>query len=357
MIIKINDDIISKNSKTYFIADIAANHDGDIGRAKRLIEHAHNAGANAVKFQHHDVTKYVSDFGFKNLGGKFSHQSSWDKTIYEVYKDAEVPLNWTAELKEFCEERRITFFSTPYDLDIVDHLNKFVPAFKIGSGDLAWEAMLEKVAKTNKPTLIATGAGTIGEVQRAMEVVTPHNDQIVLMQCNTNYTAEKENFKYINLNVLKTYAAMFPDVILGLSDHTLGHVTVIGAVALGARVVEKHFTDDTSRPGPDHPFSMDPTTWRTMVDDVRLLESSLGHGTKEVQENEKETVILQRRAIRVTEDLEPGDLIQKSFLQFQRPCPADAISVNEVDKIVGTVVNKSITSGDYLRKEHIEWRW
>ena len=97
---------------------------------------------------------------------------------------------------------------------------------------------------------------------------------------------EKENFKYINLNVLKTYAAMFPDVVLGLSDHTLGHVTVLGAVALGARVIEKHFTDDTSRPGPDHPFSMDPVTWRAMVDDVRLLESSLGHGTKEVQENE-----------------------------------------------------------------------
>ena len=150
---------------------------------------------------------------------------------------------------------------------------------------------------------------------------------------------------------------MFPDVILGLSDHTLGHVTVLGAVALGARVVEKHFTDDTSRPGPDHPFSMDPATWRAMVDDVRLLESSLGHGTKEVQQNEKETVVLQRRAIRVTKDMLIGDTIRKPFVQFQRPCPEDAISVNEIDKIVGTTINKPITSGDYLRREHIEWRW
>jgi len=355
MTIKINNDIISKNSKTYFIADIAANHDGDISRAKKLIELATAAGADAVKFQHHDVTKYVSDYGFKSLGGKFSHQSAWNKTIFEVYKDAEVPLNWTEELKSFCEERDITFFSTPYDLDIVDHLNAFVPAFKIGSGDVAWEAMLEKVAKTNKPTLIATGASTIGEVQRAVEVLTAHNDQIVLMQCNTNYTADKENFQYINLNVLKTYEAMFPDVVLGLSDHTTGHVTVLGAVAMGARVVEKHFTDDTTRPGPDHPFSMDPTTWRAMVDDVRLLESSLGHGTKEVQDNEKETVVLQRRAIRVVQDIDQDHVLKENMVQFQRPCPSNALSVNQINDLLGRKMAKSIKNGDYLRKEHIEW--
>jgi len=353
MIIKIDNCKISKNSKTYFIADIAANHDGNLERAKKLIELAKQAGANAVKFQHHDVTKYVSDYGFKNLGGKFSHQSSWKKSIFEVYKDAEVPLNWTQELREHCKKLQITFFSTPYDLDMVQHLNEFVPAFKIGSGDLGWEAMLQSVAETNKPVLLATGAGNIGEVQRAVEVIRPHNSQIVLMQCNTNYTAKKENFKYINLNVLKTYQAMYPDLILGLSDHTLGHVTALGAIALGARVIEKHFTDDTSRPGPDHPFSMDPKTWRAMVDDARLLELSMGHGTKEVQPNEEETVILQRRSIRTTRDMRPGEIIDRESIQFQRPSPQDAISINKVDEIIGKKINKLIKSGDYFRKEHV----
>ena len=195
-------------------------------------------------------------------------------------------------------------------------MDPFVPAFKIGSGDVAWLEMLEKIAKKGKPTLLATGASTIGEVQKAVNTVAKHNRQIVLMQCNTNYTAKKENFKYINLNVLNTYKSMFPDVILGLSDHTLGHATVMGAVALGARVIEKHFTDDNLRPGPDHPFSMNPETWRAMVDDVRLLELSLGHGTKEVQVNEKQTVVLQRRSIRVTEDIPEGKMFDRDFIQF-----------------------------------------
>ena len=128
---------IGEGCPTYFIADIAANHDGSLERAKYLIKLAQEAGADAVKFQHHDVTKYVSDAGFKDLGSKFSHQSNWEKSIFEVYKDAEVPLDWTGELKDYCNHLKIEFFTTPYDLDLVDKLNKFVPGFKIGSGDIA----------------------------------------------------------------------------------------------------------------------------------------------------------------------------------------------------------------------------
>ena len=149
--IKIGKHIIGENHPTYFIADIAANHDGDIERAKSLIKLAKDSGADAVKFQHHDVKKYVSDYGFKNLGGKFSHQSKWDKSIFEVYKDAEVPRSWSYELKDYCNQLSITFFTTPYDLDTVDYIDDFVPAFKIGSGDVAWYAMLKKIANTNKP--------------------------------------------------------------------------------------------------------------------------------------------------------------------------------------------------------------
>jgi len=340
---------------TYFIADIAANHDGNLDRAKKLIELAKESGADAVKFQHHDVTKYVSDYGFKHLGGKFSHQSKWQKSIFEVYKDAEVPLTWTAELKKFCSEIVIDFFSTPYDLDMVSHLNGMVPAFKIGSGDVAWEAMLEKIAITGKPVLFATGAATLGEVVRAVEVITAFNDQVLLMQCNTNYTASLDNFKYINLRVLETYKTLFPDMVLGLSDHTPGHVTTLGAVTLGARAIEKHFTDDISRSGPDHGFSMDPKTWREMVEATRYLEASLGSTIKKVEDNESETVILQRRAIRVIQDVKAGDKLKIDMVQFQRPCPVEAIHPNKVSTLLNRTVIKNIANGDFLRLEHFNW--
>ena len=346
---------IGETHPAYFIADIAANHDGDLERAKSLIKLAKDSGADAVKFQHHDVKKYVSDYGFKNLGGKFSHQSKWEKSIFEVYKDAEVPRSWTNELKDYCSKLDITFFTTPYDLDTVDYINDFVPAFKIGSGDVAWHAMLEKIAKTNKPVLFATGASTIQEVVNAVKILTSINENVILMQCNTNYTGKNENFKYINLNVLNTYKTLFPNLILGLSDHTHGGVTVLGSVALGAKVIEKHFTDDTSRKGPDHPFSMDPTSWRKMVDDTRLLESAMGSGLKKIEENEKETVILQRRAIRLVVDKKIGEVVSSEDIQFQRPCPENAISVNDVDQIIGKKLSKEKNNGDYIRKEDIVW--
>jgi sialic acid synthase SpsE len=353
--IKIRKSIVSNDSPVYFIADIAANHDGDLERAKRLIEIAKESGADAAKFQHHDVRKYVSDFGFKNLGGTFSHQAKWKKSIFEVYKDAEVPTSWTEELKKHCEKIDIDFFSTPYDLDMVEHLSRYVPAFKIGSGDVAWEAMLEKIAMTGKPVLFASGAATLNEVTRAVDVISKYNDQIILMQCNTNYTASLENFKYINLNVLKTYRALYPDVILGLSDHTHGHVTVLGAVALGARVIEKHFTDDTKREGPDHPFSMDPKSWREMVDATRYLVQSLGSNVKRVEDNEKETVVLQRRSIRVITDVKKGEFITRDKIQFQRPCPQDAIHPNNVESVLNKKAMCDIQNGDYLKLSSIEW--
>ena len=279
---KINNSSIGEDQEVYFIADIAANHDGNLDRAIKLIDLAKENGANAAKFQHHDVTKYVSDVGFKNLGEKKSHQKNWKKTIFEIYKDAEVPKDWTTRLKEHCKKIKIDFLSTPYDLDMVDHLDKFVPAFKIGSGDVAWDEMLDKVSSKNKPIFVATGAATIDEVKHAHEIISKRTKQFCLMQCNTNYTGSAENFKYINLNVIKTYRKLFPNTILGLSDHTPGSETVLGAVALGVKAVEKHFTDDTTRDGPDHPFSMDPTTWRQMVKSTRLLESAMGEEIKKI---------------------------------------------------------------------------
>jgi sialic acid synthase SpsE len=346
--IKINNNIISHDSQVYFIADIAANHDGDRERAKHLILLAKKAGADAVKFQHHDVNKYVSDFGFKKLGQKFSHQSKWDKTIFEVYKDAEVPMGWTEVLKNYCDEIGVDFFSTPYDLDIVDHLDPYVPAYKIGSGDIVWDAMIEKIASKNKPVLVATGAANLEEVVHAHKLLVKLNPQIILMQCNTNYTGSIENFKYINLNVLKTYSKLFPDTILGLSDHTSGHETVLGAVALGVKAIEKHFTDDTTRQGPDHPFSMDPIAWKAMVDSTRLLEASMGSGVKKIEDNEKETFVLQRRAVRASRKIHKGEKLERNMIEFQRPCPRGAMKPNEFATSVGKTLKSDVLEGDCL---------
>jgi len=346
--IKINNNIISHDSPVYFIADIAANHDGDRERAKHLILLAKKAGADAVKFQHHDVNKYVSDFGFKKLGQKFSHQSKWDKTIFEVYKDAEVPMGWTEILKNYCDEIGVDFFSTPYDLDMVDHLDPYVPAYKIGSGDIVWDAMIEKIASKNKPVLVASGAATLEEVVHAHKLLVKLNPQIILMQCNSNYTGSIENFKYINLNVLKTYSTLFPDTILGLSDHTSGHETVLGAVALGVKAIEKHFTDDTTRPGPDHPFSMDPIAWKAMVDSTRLLEASMGSVVKKIEDNEKDTVVLQRRAVRATRKIHKGEKLERNMIEFQRPCPRGAMKPNEFATNVGKTLKSEVLEGECL---------
>lgn len=351
--IRVRDDLIGPDHPVYFIADIAANHDGDLGRAKKLISLAQESGANAVKFQHHDVRKYVSDKGFRGLGGKFSHQGKWAKSVFEVYKDAEVPQSWTEELKAHCDRMGITFFTTPYDLDMVDFVDPYVPAYKIGSGDVAWNDMLDKIASKGKPVMFATGAATLVEVIQAYERLARKTKDVLLMQCNTNYTASPENFKYINLNVLKTYRALFPRTVLGLSDHTHGHETVLGAVALGARAVEKHFTDDTSRPGPDHPFSMDPKSWAAMVKSTRLLDAALGAEVKKVEDNERETVVLQRRAIRVIRDVKAGETITRADIEFQRPCPVDAIAPNDVRFVLGRAARRDIENGDCLRPDDL----
>ena len=171
---------------------------------------------------------------------------------------------------------RYNFFTSPYDLEIIDIIDKLIPAYKIGSGDITYIDIIKKIASKNKPYFLATGASTMVDVERAVKVGLSINKDLLLMQCNTNYTAKSENFNFINLNVLKGFKKKFPDLLLGLSDHTLGHATVLGAVSLGACAIEKHFTDDNYRKGPDHLFSMNPETWKTMIQNTRELELSLG---------------------------------------------------------------------------------
>jgi len=349
MAFKIGNHTIGMEYPTYFIADIAANHDGDLERAKLLIRLAKEAGADAAKFQNFQAHKIVSDRGFKTLGGQQSHQAKWKKSVFEVYKDASVPFDWTPILKEECDKQGIDYFSSPYDFEAVDMLENYVPAFKVGSGEIDWIEALEYMASKGKPMIIATGAATIGEVQKAVHAILAINNELVLMQCNTNYTASLENFKYINLNVLKTYATLFPQVVMGLSDHTLGHTTVLGAVALGARVIEKHFTDDNNREGPDHVFAMNPQTWADMVDNTRQLEQALGSTDKFVTENEVETVIIQRRCLRAARDIFKGEVFTREMIDVLRPATPGAILPDQIKKVIGLRAIEEIPAGQEIR--------
>jgi sialic acid synthase SpsE len=326
---------IAIDEPVYFIADIAANHDGQLERAKELIWLAKEAGADAVKFQHFKAEKIVSDVGFKSLGGQVAHQANWTESVFEVYKKYECQVGWTGDLIKTANEAGIHFFTTPYDVDVVNELDASLPAYKIGSGDITWTDFIEFVAGRGKPILIATGASGMADVERAVAATLKVNSQIVLMQCNTNYTGSLENFKYINLRVLQTYAEKYPDMLLGLSDHSPGHATVLGAIAYGARVIEKHFTDDCSRMGPDHGFAMNPVTWREMVDRSRELENALGNGIKVIEGNEQQAAVVQQRCLRFTRDVVAGEKIAAGDLEALRPAPSGAFRPYQKDEAIG----------------------
>ncbi len=345
---RVNARTIGADQPTYFIADIAANHDGDLERAKALIWQAKDAGADAAKFQHFQASRIVSDRGFRQLGSQIGHQSRWNKSVFDVYDDHSLDRRWNETLAATAAEAGIDFMTTPYDLEATDDIAPLVPAFKIGSGDITWTESIAHIAAKGIPVFLATGASAMEDVERAVATVLTYNRKLCLMQCNTNYTGKLENFRNINLRVLQHYALAWPGLPLGLSDHTPGHATVLGAVALGARAVEKHFTDDQDRTGPDHAFSMTPQTWREMVERTRELEAALGDGIKRVEENEQDTVIIQRRALHLTRDLRAGRPIGEGDLEPLRPAPPGAFAPYTADELLGRVLGRDKQRGDPL---------
>lgn len=344
---------ISSESPTYFIADIAANHDGSLSRAIDLINLCAEAGANAAKFQNFFAESIVSELGFSKLKHLNSHQSSWKSSVYDIYDRASISLEWTIHLKDACDNAGIDYLTAPYDLSILDFLDSYVCAWKVGSGDITWLEMIKNLASRGKPLLLATGASSFDEVQVAYDCAKQLTPEIVLMQCNTNYTGSLSNLRHVNLSVLNTYAKYFPEAVLGLSDHTPGHASVLGAITLGARVVEKHFTDDTSRTGPDHPFSMDPKSWSEMVVRSRELEASLGDGVKRVETNEIETHILQRRALRATRDIPPQTLLDTSLVSALRPCPPEGLPPSRLLEVIGKTTVDAIAKGDLILHDNL----
>lgn len=343
----LNNKLITKGEKTYFIADIAANHDGDVNRAIDLIFLAKESGADCAKFQHFEAKSIVSDFGFNALHSLETHQSKWEKSVVEIYDQYHTKREWDKKLVNACLDADIDFMTTPYNLDVINELKEYMPAFKIGSGDITYLPLLEEISNLNKPVFLATGAASIEEVSNAVKIFD--KVPLCLMQCNTNYSGSLENFSYINLNVLKTFASKYPNVELGLSDHTPGHTTVLGAIALGAVAIEKHFTDDNSRLGPDHSFAMNPKTWSEMIDRARELELSMGDGVKRVENNERNTIIVQRRAIRAKHDLPIGKKITENDFEYLRPCNSNEITPMEYKNIIGKKLIKSLKFGEAVK--------
>lgn len=345
--------VVGAGQPTYFIADISANHDGSLSRAKDLIRLAKRAGADCAKFQHFRADHIVSKAGFAKEG-KRAHQAGWKEDVYSAFYRLSVPWDWTPELKATCDEVGIEFMSTPYDLEAVDHLDPYVNAYKIGSGDITYKQLIKHVVSKNKPIFIACGAARLADVMRAMEWLSTNKmPSICLMQCNTNYTGSSSNYRFLNLRVLKEFNYLWPSIVLGLSDHTIHPYAMLGAVTLGVRVVEKHFTDSPARSGPDHGFSLDPEEWQEMVIGTRLLEAALGDGVKKVEDNEKETVVLQRRAIRASRDLAAGTVLTADDLVMLRPCPLDALPPYKSSTLIDKTLTVEIPAGECLRASDV----
>jgi N-acetylneuraminate synthase len=351
--IKLGSKIIDDNS-LYFIADIGANHNGSLEKAIELIHLAKEAGADAAKFQNFQADKIVSKTGFDNMKGKLSHQSKWKKSVYEVYQDASISKDWTRILKEECKKVGIDYFTSAYDFESVDLVDQYVDMYKIGSGDITWLDIIDYIIDKNKPVIIATGASTNEDVSRVMKMALKKTQDLVLMQCNTNYTGSIDNYNYCNLNVLKQFSKDYPNIILGLSDHTAGHATTLGAIALGARVIEKHFTDDNNQEGPDHGFAMNPQSWKNMVDRSYELLVSLGDGIKIVEKNEEQSKLVQRRCLRVVTNLKKGHILSETDLIPLRPISEGGFEPYEKVNLIGKELLMDIDAGDHLTRKTVK---
>jgi sialic acid synthase SpsE len=350
--------LVGVGRPAYIIAEIGSNFDGSLARAKRLAKLCREAGADAFKIQSFAAEKIVSAEGFRNLQVAF--QAKWDKPVVDVYKAAEFPRKWLKEISDYCKEIGIGFFSSPYDTEAVDLLEGIhVPAHKLGAGEVDNLEFIAYVASTRKPVILSAGAATMGEITRAIAAVRKAgNDKLILLQCVTNYPSPLGDS---NIHAMVEMGKKFR-VPVGYSDHTIGKeggcddplngLTVpLGAVALGACVIEKHVTDDRTRKGPDHPFALTMQELAQMVRGIRAMEAALGDGKKHVMASERQTVIIQRRGMYATRDIKKGQTIARDMITYLRP--AVGLRPPLVKKVVGKKARRDIPSRYPIREEDV----
>lgn len=312
--IKLGNRFVGTGLKCYIIAEIGSNFDRSLSKAKKLIRLAKESGADAAKFQTFMTEKILSKNGFEK---KSTFQKRWKKSVWDVYREAELPLSWHKQLNQYSKKIGIDFLSAPYYFDAVDELIKInVPAIKVGSGEITNLEFLKYIGKTKKPILLSTGASTLKEVKEAVKTIkATGNKKIILMHTITQYPSPIQD---ANLKVLETFIQKFR-LNVGYSDHSPGDLVVLASVALGGCVIEKHFTDDPKLKGPDHPHSMDPHSFKKMVDRIRILEKAMGDGLKKLEPSERETAIIQRRGIWTITNIKKGTKFSAKNIKPLRP--------------------------------------
>jgi N-acetylneuraminate synthase/N,N'-diacetyllegionaminate synthase len=337
MKLKVGHKQIDEGEPCFIIAEAGSNHNGSLEQAKKLIGAAVAAKADAVKFQIYKAetlySKYTPEFSY--LKGR---------NVYELIKDIETPREWLKELAKYCEDRDIIFLATPFDFEAVDLLDKYVPAFKIASFEITDLELVKYVAEKGKPMIISTGMANLGEIEDAITAIkSVGNEDIILLHCNSLYPTPVE---VVDLKAMATMKTAFK-VPVGFSDHTLGIHIPIAAVAMGACVIEKHFTLSREMKGPDHSFAIEPAELKEMVRCIREVEKAKGTGIKEKSELESEEMYIKtRRSIHAKVDILKGTKITRDMLVVKRP--GYGIKPKFIDIVVGREAKKDIKEDGWI---------
>ena len=340
---------IGEGFPCFVIAEAGSNHDRKLDQAFKLIDAAAAAGADAVKFQTYSAETIYSKKTPKPEYLKKKNLSGKNESLWEIIKRIEMPREWHPKLKEYCAQRGIIFMSTPFDLKAVDELEKVnMPVYKIASFEITHFPLLEKCAKTGKPIILSTGMADLSDIETALDVIyKAGNKQVALLHCAINYPPKYQD---IHLRAMDTMRQAFA-LPVGFSDHTLGIIVDIAAVARGACIIEKHFTLDRKLSGPDHPFALEPNELKAMVEAIRQTEQSLGSPIKKRTAAEEELYKLARRSLVAAGDIPKGVKITRKMLEVKRP--GYGIPTKMMDIVIGRRAKIHIEEDDILTWEMI----
>lgn len=347
--VKIGKFEIAEDSPAFIIAEAGVNHNGDIKLAKQLVDAAKEAGADCVKFQTFKAKNLVTSKAPKAPYQLKTTNASESQT--EMLRKLELGRAEHLELVKYCKERGILFLSTPYNLEDIKLLEELgVEAYKVASALVVELPFLRAMARTKKPIILSTGMATLADVDAAVSAIKAEGNQdIVILQCTTNYPSIIED---ANVRALLTMREAFKCPV-GYSDHTENNISLLGSVALGATVVEKHFTLDKHMEGPDHSSSLTPSGFKEMVDQVRMLERALGHGMKVPSENELKNLRQMRRSLVAVVDIPQGTTIQAEMLGVKRP--ATGLHPNRWEEVIGRPARVDISEDTILSEGMVDW--
>lgn len=329
---------------TFIIAEAGVNHNGDIELAKKLIDVAALSGVDAVKFQTWKTELLVTSDA--KMAEYQIENTQQEESQFEMLKRLELSYDDFSSLKSYCDKKGIMFMSTPDEEQSATFLNDLQDVFKIGSGELTNTPFLRHVASFGKPIILSTGMSYLAEVEQALIVLTSSGLQlsdITVLHATTDYPTAVED---VNLSAMKTLKTAFPGIKVGYSDHTLGLEVPIAAVAIGASVIEKHFTLDTNMTGPDHKASLDPQQLEAMVLGIRNIDKALGHGLKVPTAIEKENRKIVRKSIVAAIDIEKGVEITEAMLSIKRP--GGGLPPSRWSEVVGMIALKSYKLGELI---------